>query len=151
MPRGFARRHFLALSALGVLEIAVIGCGTILHPERRGQQAGPLDWEVVALDAVGLIFFFIPGVIAFAVDFNNGTIYLPADGAVRQMRAADARTAKELVPVAASRPKLTPAAIEETIAQETGHQVRLVPGGYRTKKLERLDQFWATRTQFETS
>ena len=29
------------------------------------------------LDAVGLLFFFVPGVIAFAVDFSNGTIYLP--------------------------------------------------------------------------
>ena len=56
----------------------VVGCGTVLHPERRGQPAGPLDWKVVALDAVGLLFFFVPGVIEFAVDFNNGTIYLPS-------------------------------------------------------------------------
>jgi len=52
-------------------------CGTIMYPERKGQRAGRLDPAIVVLDAIGLLFFIIPGVIAFAVDFNNGTIYLP--------------------------------------------------------------------------
>jgi hypothetical protein len=26
---------------------------------------------------IGLLFFIIPGVVAYAVDFSNGTIYLP--------------------------------------------------------------------------
>jgi hypothetical protein len=55
----------------------LVGCGTILHPERKGQRDGNLDPSIVILDAVGLFFFIIPGVIAFAMDFNNGTIYLP--------------------------------------------------------------------------
>ncbi|MEK7382192.1 MAG: hypothetical protein AAB262_02790 [Elusimicrobiota bacterium] len=57
-----------------------VGCGTIMYPERRGQKAGQIDVAVAALDAIGLLFFIIPGVIAFAVDFNNGTIYLPKAG-----------------------------------------------------------------------
>ncbi len=52
-------------------------CGTLLHPERKGQSHGRLDPGVVLLDAIGMLFFFVPGVIAFAVDFSNGTIYLP--------------------------------------------------------------------------
>ncbi len=56
------------------------GCGTILYPERKGQIDGQLDTGVVALNAIGLLFFLIPGVIAFAVDFSNGTIYLPNTG-----------------------------------------------------------------------
>lgn len=52
-------------------------CGTILYPERKGQVGGRLDVGVVLLNAVGLLVYFIPGVIAFAVDFSNGTIYLP--------------------------------------------------------------------------
>jgi len=52
-----------------------------MHPERKGQQAGRLDTSIVALDAIGLLFFFVPGIIAFAVDFNNGTIYLPGGSA----------------------------------------------------------------------
>jgi hypothetical protein len=56
--------------------INLIACGTIMYPERKGQRDGRLDPAIVILDAVGLLFFFIPGVIAFAVDFNNGCIYM---------------------------------------------------------------------------
>lgn len=52
-------------------------CGTILHPERKGQRSGSIDPKIAIFDAIGLLFFLIPGVIAFAVDFSNGTIYLP--------------------------------------------------------------------------
>jgi hypothetical protein len=55
----------------------LVACGTILHPERKGQRAGQIDPAIAVFDAIGLLFFLIPGVIAFAVDFNNGTIYLP--------------------------------------------------------------------------
>ena len=60
-----------------VLAVQVSGCGTLLYPERKGQKDGRLDTTVVLLDGVGLLFFIIPGLIAFLVDFNNGTIYLP--------------------------------------------------------------------------
>jgi hypothetical protein len=56
--------------------INLIACGTIMYPERKGQREGRLDPAIVILDAVGLLFFLIPGVIAFAVDFNNGCIYM---------------------------------------------------------------------------
>ncbi|MFC1659340.1 hypothetical protein ACFL0U_02120 [Pseudomonadota bacterium] len=57
-----------------------IGCGYFLHPERREQRrhSGQLDTTIVVLDAVGLLFFLIPGIIAFAVDYSSKTIYLPA-------------------------------------------------------------------------
>lgn len=55
-------------------------CGTILYPERRGQDAkGDLDIGVVLLDGVGLLFFLIPGIIAYAVDFSTGAIYHPPE------------------------------------------------------------------------
>jgi hypothetical protein len=59
------------------LFINLSGCGTLLHPERKGQTGGRIDPGVVILDGIGLLFFFIPGAIAFAVDFTYGTIYLP--------------------------------------------------------------------------
>jgi len=71
----------LLLSAL--LVATTSGCGTILHPERKGQIDGQLDPSIVVLDALGLLFFLVPGVIAFAVDFSNGTIYLPNGGSAR--------------------------------------------------------------------
>jgi hypothetical protein len=63
-----------------VLVLALVfqtGCGTIFYPNRRGQTGGRVDAGIVVLDAIGLLFFILPGVIAFAVDFSDGTIYLP--------------------------------------------------------------------------
>ena len=37
---------------------------------------------MAVLDGIGLLFFILPGVIAFAVDFSNGTIYLPGTASV---------------------------------------------------------------------
>lgn len=65
-----------------VLLVNISACGTILYPERKGQVGGRIDVGVALLDAVGLLLFFIPGVIAFAVDFTNGTIYLPSGSTV---------------------------------------------------------------------
>jgi len=49
-----------------------------MHSERcGGPHRGRIDWKVAALDGLGLIFFFVPGVIAFVVDFSTGAIYLP--------------------------------------------------------------------------
>lgn len=56
------------------------GCGTILYPERRGQKGTRIDPGVAVLDGIGLLFFIIPGVIAFAVDFGNGCIYYSSSG-----------------------------------------------------------------------
>ncbi|WP_416397765.1 hypothetical protein [Allohahella sp. A8] len=56
-------------------------CGTILHPERKGQRGGNIDPAIAILDGIGLLFFLIPGLIAFAIDFSNGTIYLPGGSA----------------------------------------------------------------------
>lgn len=67
---------------LSLMMAAVIlngtSCGTWLHPERKGQQSGRIDPAIAVLDGIGLLFFIIPGIIAFAVDFSNGTIYLPS-------------------------------------------------------------------------
>lgn len=52
-------------------------CGTLFYPDRRGQIEGKVDPVIVALDAVGILFYVIPGLIAFGIDFATGAIYLP--------------------------------------------------------------------------
>ena len=64
-------------SIIVLLVFQLSGCGTLFYPERRGQRGGRLDTGIVVLDGIGLLFAIIPGVIAFAVDFGNGCIYLP--------------------------------------------------------------------------
>lgn len=77
------------LGALLTVALAfhVSGCGTLLYPERKGQKDGKIDTTVALLDCIGLLLFVIPGVIAFIIDFNNGTIYLP--GTHRERRDSD--------------------------------------------------------------
>ena len=74
-------KNTISALILPVLTITLVGnlasCGTIMYPERHGQRAGQIDPLVAGLDGVGLLFFILPGVIAFAVDFNNHSIYLP--------------------------------------------------------------------------
>ena len=49
-----------------------------MHSDRIDQSHNnQIDWKVAALDGLGLILFFVPGVVAFAVDFYTGAIYLP--------------------------------------------------------------------------
>lgn len=71
-----------------LVSLSLISCGTILHPERKGQVSGQIDPAVAILNGLGLLLYFIPGVIAFAVDFSNGTIYLP-DGRTTSLSTED--------------------------------------------------------------
>lgn len=138
------RRRFFQLAAAGGMSLAA-GCGMILHPERRGQPpGGGLDWSIVALDAVGLLLFFVPGVIAFAVDFSTGAIYLPPPG------YGDARTPPndaDLVEVAVPPQELTPQRLEQVASQHAGRDVRLVRGKFLTAPLAKLTDFWPTRAK----
>jgi len=67
----------VALGLCGLMLLQLAACGTIIYPERRGQSKGELDPLIVVLDAVGILFFIIPGVASFIIDFNTGAIYLP--------------------------------------------------------------------------
>lgn len=139
------RRNFLHISGAGFV-VTASGCGTILHPERRGQPAGPLDWKIVALDAVGLLLFFVPGVIAFAVDFSNGTIYLPPE-----RYGANDRTATQLTSVKVDRGDLAPERLASTVSQHVGRTVRLDEGAYRTEELDTIDEFWSSHDRLKTT
>ncbi len=69
-------RILAALLASSLLA-QLAGCGTLFYPERRGQLNGQIDPAVAALNAIGILFYVVPGLIAFAIDFATGAIYLP--------------------------------------------------------------------------
>src|SRR5262245_235987 len=136
-----SRRNFFRLTAIGSLGFAT-GCGTIMYPERRYQPpGGRLDWGVVALDGIGLLLFFIPGVIAFAVDFTTGAIYLPPSGYGDNRSTAKDRP---LVAVQVPKEELTNERLEQVASEHTGRDVRLVEGEYETSHLAKLADFWPT-------
>lgn len=72
-------RRWLTGAVVGASIVTLSGCGTLFHPERKGQLSGDVDPVVAIANGVGLLFFIVPGVIAYAVDFSNGTIYLPSN------------------------------------------------------------------------
>ena len=67
----------LRLFVCAAFTVQLMGCGTLMYPERKGQRGGRIDVGIVVLDGIGLLFFLVPGIIAYVVDFSNGTIYLP--------------------------------------------------------------------------
>ena len=62
---------------IAALLTQLTACGSIFFPDRRGQIDGKIDPMIAVLDAVGLLFYVIPGLIAFGVDFATGAIYFP--------------------------------------------------------------------------
>lgn len=138
MDSSASRRRFLKRVGGQLSCLMATGCGTVLYPERRGQPAGAIDWKIVALDAVGLIFFFVPGVIAFAVDFTTGAIYLPPEHCTDATERRDDRELAEFhVPVE----QLTPPGIAAAVSARIAEPVLLEPGRYQTYVLTDLEEF----------
>ncbi len=73
-------QKLIVTSVLGAFLLQSVGCGYLLYPERKGQKSGEIDPAVAIMDGLGLLLYIVPGVIAFAVDYTNGTIYLPSGG-----------------------------------------------------------------------
>ena len=91
---------------------------------------------MTAADGIGLLVFFVPGVIAFVVDFATGAIYLPAEyPLVVPVAASDLR------PVHVDPAELTPERVEAIVQEQTGQAVQLKPGEYRAMRLQTLDEF----------
>jgi len=125
--------NMLRVFICAVLTLQLVGCGTLMYPERRGQKGGRLDVGVTVLDAVGLLFFIIPGVIAFCVDFGNGTIYLPEHRVMNSLNIKDFREVK-------FDPKHTSMAmLERIIKDQTGCSVKLDQDNVKISKLKSLN------------
>ena len=132
-----SRREFQGL-AVGWLAAASAGCGTLMYPERRGQsRTGGIDWTVAGMDAIGLIFFLVPGVIAFAIDYHNGSLFLPEE-------TASTSGKRSLRTVKLSRPHPSREEIVAAISSVTGEPVALHEGSFATRRMGTLAEFWST-------
>ena len=72
-------RKFVCSVVLGSILFLISGCGAIFYPERKGNTTN-VDPKVAVFDGIGLIFFILPGVVAYAIDFGTGCIYLSKGG-----------------------------------------------------------------------
>ncbi|MBN8410909.1 hypothetical protein LCL99_17965 [Halomonas denitrificans] len=106
---------------------SLAGCGTVFHPERKGQISGRIDPVVAVANGVGLLFFIVPGVIAYAVDFSNGTIYLPGTST----------TSVDALPMGEARDL---ASLEQLISERAGTAVSLSNELVRVEQVATLDE-----------
>jgi hypothetical protein len=134
------RRYFLSAFAAGAGSL-LSGCGTILYPDRAYQEKrGDLDPAIVILDGIGLFFFIIPGLVAFAVDLTTGAIYFPSD----HLPGDRERTIFDRYDTSA---KPTRQEIEQGVALKTGKTIDLTKNTVRVMELQGLDQFWQANEQ----
>ncbi|MGA6927402.1 MAG: hypothetical protein WBY88_17070 [Desulfosarcina sp.] len=99
-------------------------CGTIIYPERRGQSVGKVDVGVAVLDGIGLLFFLVPGVIAFGVDFATGAIYLPPSSSAQlEINPSTLQDAKIIMAEAET---LTRYEIEAVVQKEIRQDIDLI-------------------------
>jgi len=140
----------LAVSVLLVLQLAA--CGTIIYPERRGQRSGEIDPLIAVLDGIGLLFFVVPGLVAFAIDFTTGAIYLPGGQKAkeridRMKRKLDSRLEqRDGFWVLHVEPQQLNAETVESILREMGGEPALRRGEVEVKVLggtEELAAEWA--------
>ena len=88
------------------------------------------------MDGIGLLFFLIPGVIAFAVDFSNGTTYLP-EGSRRD----------RLSQIKFDPKHTTLAQIESIIKDKTGCSVKLAQENIRVSRMHSKEEMMLSFAQ----
>ena len=122
-------KHFIII----LLSVQLVSCGTILYPERRNQKVGRIDVGVALLDGFWLLAGIIPGIIAFAVDFSSGAIYLPAKSVhgpdydhIRTVRFDPKNTTQQ--------------DIEKMIRQETGNNFSFADKRLTLSRLKNNDE-----------
>jgi hypothetical protein len=128
MREAYRRPAAACLIASLLLQAA---CGTILYPERRGQKGARIDPGVAVMDGIGLLFFILPGVIAFAVDFGDGCIYYQSSD-----KRASAGDALKKVQVDLGKGAHE---IEKAIKEKTGASIRLDDPALRVVELDSVD------------
>lgn len=94
---------------------------------------GRIDVGVAVLDGLGLLLFIIPGVIAFAVDFATGTIYVPGG------RHAAADQPNDLVAVKADR-KIDLPYLEQVLHDKAGVNAHLDSDSVKVIEMSSLDE-----------
>ena len=127
----------LSLTVVIVFLFQITACGTIMYPERKGQVGGKIDAEVAILDGIGLLFFLIPGVIAFAVDFSNGTIYLPSN----KNSLLENNDSQNLIVLHIDKDKINPQEIESVISKNTGINFDIDDQRIQVAELSKITEF----------
>ena len=134
-------RKTVAVLLAVVMMSQLTSCGTIIYPDRRGQKTGQIDAQVVLLDGLGCLFFILPGVAAFIVDFSTGAIYLPPGHKI----SSDATTKDGIVVVRLDQSALNRKGIEQTVSERMRRSVTLDAPEMQVCRLMSLDDLHAAQ------
>ena len=119
MERKFGKIFRIVVSVVLIMQLCA--CGYFMYPERRGQKpVGRVDPAIAALDALGLLLFIIPGVIAFAVDISNGTLYFPNG---RRHSSVSTET-EPMIVIQINPAELNEKTLQEIVQKHTGVAIR---------------------------
>lgn len=144
-------RRCVCLGLAACFAFSTVSCGTLLYPERRGQpHSGRLDPGVVLLDAAGLLLFLVPGIVAFAVDFGTGAIYMPSAPYYSTQSPEPVRQ-EDLVRVQLPPRELHRWNIEQVVSRQIGRPVSLEVGAYHVVPLARIEQFGDQAAQMSST
>jgi len=142
------RVRFICAIVAVIFCLQLASCGFVLYPERRGQSHGRIDPAVAVLDGIGLLLFVVPGIVAFAVDFATGTIYLPGS----KRASTTPQDKDDMLVFQVDRGEMNSQTIEEIVSDHTGYPVKFDQDNLRAFELERtenieaeilrLAQFW---------
>ena len=141
---GVLKRSLMIVTMVAFLT-QIAACGTILYPERRGQTGGRIDVGVAVLDGVCLLLFLVPGVVAFAVDFATGAIYLPRGRASSQSGAEGVKV------VRVDPAELDEEAIKRIVSREAGISATFDLGSAELHALSTTEEIPAAFAEIEGS
>lgn len=131
-------KKILVLGVSTIFLLQTMSCGYFIYPERRGQTGGKIDTSIAILDAIGLLFFIIPGLIAFAVDFSSGTIYLPNTN--KNTKKSELENSNPVLSYETHDKNLSQEEIEEIVFKLTGKKIDLDAPGVKISKLKNINQ-----------
>lgn len=141
-------RRQLLHGLCGVVALPILSsCGTVIYPGRIHQkERGGLDPAIVIMDGIGLFFFIIPGLIAFAVDFGTGAIYYPEGKAPGD---AEKTIIDQWQEEASETSSIDQQTIERSLSERVGHPIRLDEETVLVQRLDHLDQFHTVYRQLD--
>lgn len=146
MKKQFLKISYIVISVVLIIQLA--GCGYFLYPERRGQRpGGRVDPAVATLDALGLLLFIVPGVIAFVVDITNGTLYFPSG----RHHASISNERESLTVIQVNPGELNEKTIQEIVKKQTGVPIRFDLRNVEIYELDRTENIEVKLVELEHS
>jgi hypothetical protein len=129
-------RRLVGTTLIVAVTVQSMSCGTIIHRDRWGQHSGRLDPSIVILDSLGLLVFFIPGVVAFIVDFSTGAIYLPDQYGQCPTNVRP----QQMTRIPMDRGRMSREEIETVVRRQTGKTIDLGAPDVGVSRIQNLDE-----------